>query len=78
MERILEKLLDPAVVWIIIPVLAILFWGLRSMVQAVRGNPQELETLQAEVRDLSERVEKLERLIPRPMESDRQVVSGRN
>ena len=61
MERILEKILEPAVVWVVIPVLAIIFWGLTSIIEALRGKPREPAEWQADLQQLRDRVEKLER-----------------
>lgn len=62
MDRVLEKLLDPSVVWIVIPVLAIVFWGLHSLAKTMRsGTSRDYESMQAELQNLQERVEKLER-----------------
>ena len=63
MERILEKLLDPAVVWVLIPLVAIVFWGVSSVMRAHRGGSresEELEQTKAELKALRVRVEALE------------------
>jgi len=70
MDRIVEKLLDPSVSWILIPILAILFWGLTSLVRAMRGHPHEFETWKNELQDLHDRVDKLERREKEQVESD--------
>ena len=61
MEQFLDKLLEPTVVWVVIPVLAILFWGLTSMIEALRGKSGEPAEWQAELQKLRERVEALEK-----------------
>lgn len=61
MERILDKILEPAVVWVVIPVLAIIFWGLTSIIEAIRGKSGEPEEWQAELQKLQSRIETLER-----------------
>jgi len=61
MEHILDKILEPAVVWVVIPVLAIIFWGLTSIIEAIRGKSGEPPEWQAELQKLRERVEALER-----------------
>ena len=61
---ILDRLLSPGVVWVTIPILAIFFWGLASVIRAIRGEPEakdEPEAWRAEVQQLRARVEELER-----------------
>lgn len=59
--EILDKLLKPDIVWVFIPILAILFWGLNSMIRALRGLPEEFEAWKTELRQLRHRVDELER-----------------
>jgi hypothetical protein len=61
MEQFLDKLLEPTVVWVVIPVLAILFWGLTSVIEALRGKSGESAEWQAEMQKLRDRVEALEK-----------------
>ena len=61
---ILDKLLNPAVIWVVIPVLAIFFWGLSSVIRALHGEPEakdEPDAWRSEVQKLRARVEELER-----------------
>ena len=61
---ILDKLLNPTVIWVVIPVLAIFFWGLSSVIRALRGEPEakdESEAWRVEVQQLRARIEELER-----------------
>ena len=63
---ILEKLLNPTVIWVVIPVLAIFFWGLTSVIRALRGEPEakdESDAWRVEIRQLRARVEELERML---------------
>jgi hypothetical protein len=60
MERIIEKVLDPAVVWVLVPIFAILVWGLNRMLLSLRGVPQDAEELKIELRQLRARVDELE------------------
>jgi hypothetical protein len=62
MERILDRVLDPAIVWVFIPLLAILFWGLNGMLRSLRGVPQEFEEWKHELRQLRVRVDELEQV----------------
>jgi hypothetical protein len=77
-DHILEKVLDPSIVWVFIPLLAILFWGLTSMVRALRGEPEEFEAWKAEMRQLRARVDELERGQhgPRPGKPDPHIASS--
>ncbi len=58
--EILERLLNPAIVWVFIPVLAIVFWGITSVIRALHGVPDGMEETQAELEQLRARVEALE------------------
>lgn len=53
--------LRPEVLALSIPVLAVLFWGLKSVIQAMTGQPDDFDAWKREVEDLRTRVEKLER-----------------
>jgi len=61
MEQIIEQILNPAIVWVLIPLAGVLFWGASSIIRALRGAPADLEEIQAELHDLRTRVEELER-----------------
>jgi len=58
--EILEKLTNPAVVWVFIPTLAILLWGITRIISALRGEPEDFEEWKFELQKLQGRVEKLE------------------
>jgi hypothetical protein len=53
--------LRPEVLALSIPVLAVLFWGLKSVIQAMTGQPDDFDAWKREVEDLRNRVEELER-----------------
>jgi hypothetical protein len=59
--EILEKMLNPAVVWVFIPLLAILFWGITRIIRTVRGEPEEFEEWKHELKQLQARVDTLEK-----------------
>jgi cell division protein FtsB len=64
MEQVVDRVFNPAVAWVLIPLTAILCWGLINSVRAFRGTPEdaeELGQLKAEVEQLRARVEQLER-----------------
>lgn len=65
MEQILDKVLKPEIVWVFIPLLAILFWGLNGLFRSLRGVPQEFEEWKTEVRQLRHRVEELDQALQR-------------
>lgn len=44
-----------------IPLLAVLFWGLKSVIRAMSGQPDDFDAWKREVEDLRTRVEELER-----------------
>jgi hypothetical protein len=44
-----------------IPVLVVLFWGLKSVIRAMNGQPDEFDAWKREVEDLRNRVDVLER-----------------
>jgi hypothetical protein len=58
--EILEKLLKPAIVWVFIPLAAIIFWGAGNIIRALRGVPVDMEEVQTELHELRKRVETLE------------------
>jgi hypothetical protein len=58
--EILERMLNPAIVWVFIPLLAILLWGLTRIIRAMRGEPEDFEEWKNELRQLQARVDKLE------------------
>lgn len=60
MDPILEKLLQPSIVWVFIPVTAILFWGLTRVIRALRGEPDDFGEWKTELQQLRKRVETLE------------------
>jgi hypothetical protein len=53
--------LRPEVLALSIPVLAVLFWGLKSVIQAMTGQPEDFDAWKREVEDLRNRVDELER-----------------
>ena len=53
--------LRPEVLALSIPVLAVFFWGLKSVIQAMTGQPDDFDAWKREVEDLRNRVEELER-----------------
>jgi hypothetical protein len=53
--------LRPEVLALSIPVLVVLFWGLKSVIQAMTGQPDDFDAWKREVEDLRTRVEELER-----------------
>jgi hypothetical protein len=59
--EILDKLLRPEIVWVFIPLAPILFWGLTSVIRALRGEPEDFGEWTKKLRDLEARVQELER-----------------
>ena len=57
---ILDRLLQPSIIWVFIPLLAILFWGLTGVIRALRGEPENSEEWKHELKQLRARVEMLE------------------
>ena len=57
---IIEKMLNPAIVWVWIPLVAILVFGAARIIRALRGEPEDFEEWKAELKKLKERVDKLE------------------
>ena len=41
MEQVLDRILNPAIAWILIPLVALIFWGLGNIIRALRGVPVE-------------------------------------
>jgi hypothetical protein len=60
MDPILEKVLRPEIVWVFIPVTAILLWGVAGIIRALRGEPGDFEEWKNELKELRTRVERLE------------------
>jgi len=56
-----HRVLRPEVLALSIPVLAVLFWGLKSVIRAMNGQPDDFDAWKREVEDLRTRVEELER-----------------
>ena len=56
-----HRILRPEVLALSIPVLAVLFWGLKSVIRAMNGQPDDFDAWKREVEDLRNRVEELER-----------------
>ncbi len=44
-----------------IPILAVLFWGIKGVVHAMRGEPDDFDKWQRELAELHTRVDQLER-----------------
>ncbi len=68
MEHLFERLLNPGVLIFCIPVLAVLFWGVTSVIRALRHVPEEEEvedfaTWKAELEQLRSRVDRLEQAL---------------
>ncbi len=53
--------LRPEILALSIPVLAVLFWGLKSVIHAMSGRPDDFEAWQRELEQLRARVDELER-----------------
>jgi len=60
--------LRPEILALSIPVLAVLFWGLKSVIRAMSGTPDDFDAWKREVEELRSRVDGLERAI---QESDK-------
>ena len=58
--EIVERMLNPAIVWVFIPILAILLWGITRIIRALRGEPEDFEDWKTELKQLQARVDKLE------------------
>jgi hypothetical protein len=64
MDSIIDKLLKPEIVWVLIPISAIILFGLSSVIRALRGVPEQhddVEQWKTEVQQLRQRVDALER-----------------
>jgi len=55
--------LRPEVLALSIPVLAVLFWGLKSVIRAMNGQPDDFDAWKREVEELRNRIEELEGVI---------------
>ena len=64
--EILDKMLNPAVVWVFIPVLALLFWGIHGTIRALRGDGSDVDECRAEIEQLRQRIESLEQATKAP------------
>ena len=58
--EIVERMLNPAIVWVFIPILAILLWGITRIIHALRGEPEDFEDWKNDLKQLKARVDKLE------------------
>jgi hypothetical protein len=58
--EIVERMLNPAIVWVFIPILAILLWGITRIIRALRGEPEDFEDWKEDLKQLKARVDKLE------------------
>ena len=56
-----QLFLRPEVLALSIPVLAVLFWGLKSVIRAMNGQPDDFDVWKRELVELRSRVEDLER-----------------
>jgi hypothetical protein len=77
MPQFLDRLLDPSVVWVLIPLMAILFWGVNATIRSLRRVPPSSEDWKADVDDLRARVDELERRRGTPSNSDDRIASRR-
>lgn len=66
MEQAVESIFNPATLALMIPLMAILCWGVISSIKAYRGMPDtdEIPHLKAEMEKLRARVDQLERAQP--------------
>ena len=60
-ERFIEPDLFIPGMALLIPILVIVFWGLKGLVRAMRGEPEDFEAWKEEVEELKARVAELER-----------------
>jgi hypothetical protein len=58
--EIVERMLNPAIVWVFIPILGILLWGITGIIRALRGEPEDFEDWKNDLKQLKARVDKLE------------------
>ncbi|HLW63679.1 MAG TPA: hypothetical protein VKS79_00070 [Gemmataceae bacterium] len=77
MQRFLDHLLDPSVVWVLIPLAAITFFGVNAIIRSLRRVPPSSEDWKAELDDLRARVEDLERGPRTYSNSDDRIASRR-
>ena len=68
MNILWERILDPGVLALSIPVLAVLLWGLTSVIRALRGDPEDFEEWKKELDELRARVDELERASKSPQQ----------
>lgn len=64
MDPVIDRMLRPEIVWVFIPLLAILLAGLTKMIKVLRGdaiNPEEFDQMKAEVAQLRVDVNELRR-----------------
>jgi hypothetical protein len=64
MDPVVERMLQPEIVWVFIPLLAILLAGLTKMVKVVKGgsvNAEAFDQMKAEVEQLRVEVNELRR-----------------
>ena len=61
MPQFLDRLLTPEIVWVTIPLTAIIFFGLTQMVRSFRRSTHDFDDWKAELDDLRARVDALER-----------------
>jgi hypothetical protein len=78
MPQFLDRLLDPAVVWVLIPLTAIFFCGINATIRSLRGVPKPSEDWKAEIEDLRARIDDLERQPRTYANSDDRIASRRN
>ena len=78
MPQFLDRLLDPAVVWVLIPLTAIVFCGVNATIRSLRGVPKPSEDWKAEIEDLRARIDDLERERRTYSNSDDRIASRRN
>ena len=55
-----DRILTPEILALSIPIVAILVWGLKSIVSAMVGRPEDFENWKQELEGLRARVDRLE------------------
>ena len=55
-----DRILQPEVLALSIPIVAILVWGLKSIISALTGHPDDFENWKQELENLRTRVDRLE------------------
>ena len=60
MDWFLDRFLRPEVLALSIPILAVLLWGLSSIISSLRGQPDDFENWKQELENLRARVDRLE------------------